>query len=194
MHGHRIHQLVLEFDVGEFARVQRASPLRATAGWYPSHWPCRPKSPCRGVRARLSNAARAMRSISGRDVDAKVAGDVGAVALLLAIIGAAHQFAEHHEIDAARRFPPSAACGRRAPDALRPGAHWRKGQAPCVFRASPALGPALGACSHFGPPTAPSSTASAAWHASSVVRRQRIAGSVDAGAADRMGCETKLWS
>ena len=44
-----------------------------------------------------------------------------------------------------------------------PGAGWRRGRAPCRSAEQALLGPHLGACgsSHFGPPTAPSSTASA---------------------------------
>ena len=69
-----------------------------------------------------------------------------------------------------RRSAPGAAGWRRpAPGSAAPGAGWRRGRGPCAGRAGPARGAARRgrSCPTSGPPTAPSSTASAARQASS---------------------------
>ena len=96
----------------------------------------------------------------GLRVDAGVEG-ARLVSPALAEVDAAGQLPDHQQSTPATR-------SWRAVDAISgmrraPGAGWRRGRDPCAGRAGPARAASRsGRSSHFGPPTAPKSTASAA--------------------------------
>ena len=97
----------------------------------------------------------------GAAVDAQV-GRVRRVAVLLAEVDPAGQLAHEHEVDAGDHLGLERSRPRRAPGARAPGAGWRRRRAPRAAAAGPVRGaPAACGCDHFGPPMAPSSTASA---------------------------------
>ena len=86
-----------------------------------------------------------------------------------AVVEAADELAHDQQVDARRRSPGAGSRRRRARS--------RSPISPASGRTAPP--------SHFGPPTAPSSTASAARQAASVSAGQRVADRVDRGAAER---------
>ncbi len=85
-----------------------------------------------------------------------------------AVVEAADELAHDQQVDPVARAPAGGSRRRRA--------RLRSPIRPASGRTAPP--------SHFGPPTAPSSTASAARHARERLRRQRIADRVDRGAAE----------
>ena len=83
--------------------------------------------------------------------------------LRLAEIDAAGQLAHDQDVEALDQLAASARRRRRAPDSRSPGADWRTARGPCAGAAGrPRGAPRRARSSHFGPPTAPNSTASAA--------------------------------
>ena len=119
------------------------------------------------LRAR-SKATRPTRSISRRGVDLGVDAALGAVgqglnAARLAEIDAADAFAHDHDVQAAHQFGLQRAAIRPARRTLSRGADWRTRASSLRRRSRPASGRmSKGTVSHFGPPTEPNSTASAA--------------------------------
>ena len=85
-----------------------------------------------------------------------------------------------------RCAPRAAGSRRRAPGSRAPGAGWRTARGPCAAPSRPCSGRGLAGSvvSHFGPPTAPSSTASARVQAASTSSVSAIAVRVDRGAAE----------
>ena len=137
-------------------------------------------------RRRRGRCGRSRRRVDlGVDAAAAAVGQ-GLDAARLAEIDAAGEFADDHDVERPR---PSRASGTRRRPARRtppPGAGWRTGRCPCAGAGGRAPGSASkGRSSHFGPPTAPNSTASAASASAMVSSVQRRALGVDRRAADQ---------
>ena len=149
------------------------------------------------LRARSRSPTRAMRSISRLRVEHRVeafglAARVRAPAARLAEVDVAGQLADDQEVEPGDDLGLERRRRRELRDRGAPGAGSRRGRAPCGCRAMPCSGrSARGSVSYFGPPTAPSSTASALCASASVAGGQRMPARVVAGAADRRGLASR---
>ena len=119
-------------------------------------------------------------------VDAGVVGDAVAAAAV-AEVDPAGQLAHDQQVGAPDALLAQRARARRAPGRSAPAAGSRTARGPCAGPSRPCSGRGASGSvvSHFGPPTAPSSTASAARQRSSTSGQQRRAVLVDRDAADR---------
>ena len=182
----------LELDVGDIRRVHLGDHLA------PEHARLHDV----GLFHRADLVAARARQLEG---DARDAGDLDRV-VELGVDAALLAVAEVDDVRAARRSrrrrsararsgcrgrrPPraSATRRRRAPDSTSPGAGWRRAPSSLRRRSSAALGPhrRRARSSHFGPPTAPNSTASAACALRHGLVGHRHAVRVVGGAADQV--------
>ena len=125
----------------------------------------------RPLRPRASSNARRARRSTWRGWYSQRVEDGAVVAhAARAVVEAADELAHDQQVDARRPTP---------------GAGSRRRRARCAGRSGPASG-RTAEPSHFGPPTAPSSTASAVAAGGERLRGQRVADRVDRGAAERV--------
>ena len=151
----------------------------------------RARSPCgRGSRAcAAARAASKADARDARDLDLVVHHGVARLALAvhqraaarLAEVEAARQLAHHQQVDAPRRSRAAAARRRRAPGRPLAGRRFAKRPSSLRMRSRPFSGRrSTGSASHFGPPTAPSSTARDARAFSSTASASGVPRCVDA--------------
>ena len=162
VHRAGVDEHVLERDVGELRRRPRASRPRATGATSPARSPCRRSmSFLRRPRAMRGRGAHDPLDL-GHGVRRRGRSARSSSRVFVAEVDAAGQLAHDHHVHAREQLGLAAARRAAAGVHASPGAGWRRGPAPCGSPAAPAPGRTLArGSSHFGPPTAPSSTASA---------------------------------
>ena len=173
LHRDRVDEAVLELDVGVVGR-ELGDDARARAARCRARSPCRPRAAGRcgrgRARMRAARGARSARVVLERVEDGAVVANAAR-----AVVEAADELAHDQQVDPVG--------DRRA--------QVREDVELAADADSPASG-RTGEPSHFGPPTAPSSTASAARQAASVSGGQRVADRVDRGAAERVLLDVDL--
>ena len=138
------------------ARHRAPQPRRSRA-----RWPCRP-SAARSRRPRGHREGVVDQALDlGLAVEHRVVGGVGG-ALALAEVDAAGELAHDHDVDAGDHLGLERAVVRQRGEALHRPQVGEQLRGPCACPAGPARGAACAGSvvSHWGPPTAPSSTAS----------------------------------